>query len=282
VGPGDNVIIPSYVCTALLNAVRYVGATPRFADIDPDDLNISPDDVRRKVTKKTRAVIVPHMFGLPARVREIQRAGVPVIEDCAQAVGAKIGEQPVGTFGDIAIFSFYATKVMTTCGEGGMVVTRNRRWSEAIRQLRDYDEKNDLRTRYNYKMTDAAAAMGSAQLAKLGGFIRKRRAIAKRYDAAFAGKEFFIDRAGSGSNIYFRYLVRIRRGQAEFLRRAAAHAVGVKRPVFRPLHAYFGISDRQLPHTASAWRSIFSIPIYPSLPEKDVDTVISFLLNYPA
>ena len=117
VGPGDEVVVPSFVCSALLNAVTVTGASPVMAEIDPATLNLDPQDVERRLTLRTKAVVVPHMFGLPADLDRLLALGVPLVEDCAQAIGARYRGRPVGSHGKAAIFSFYATKVLAT-GEG--------------------------------------------------------------------------------------------------------------------------------------------------------------------
>jgi perosamine synthetase len=275
---GDEVIIPSYVCASLLNAVRYAGGTAVFADIDLDDLNISPADIKKKVTGKTKAVIVPHMFGLPAKMEEIVRIGIPVVEDCAQTIGVRTGGKMVGTLGKIAIFSFFSTKVMTSCGEGGMVITKSARLGHIVHGLRDYDEKDDAALRYNYKMTDVSAAMGLSQMRKLGRFIAQRRERAELYSTALQNTPLFLERDGEKNNMYFRYLVWVGKGHDRFLKSAARNKIGIKRPVYRPLHGYFNVPDKKFPNTSAAWRNVFSVPLYPSLPKKDIEKVISFLL----
>lgn len=280
IGKGDEVIIPSYVCAALLNAVNYVGATPRLADIGCDDFNISPIEVKKKINKKTKAVIVPHLFGLPARMNEFKNLGIYVIEDCAQSVGAKIDEKITGTFGDISIFSFYSTKVMTTSGEGGMVLTSSSKLNSAIEDLRDYDEKAFYRVRYNYKMTDVAAAMGLTQLKKLDRFIDARRGTAKYYNDRLNGRDIFIERENGGSNIYFRYLVKIDKDQNKFVKAARDSMVSVKRPVYFPLHRHLNLRDSDFPVSTKAWKTVFSVPIYPSILKKEVVQTADFLVNY--
>ncbi|MFA4932791.1 MAG: DegT/DnrJ/EryC1/StrS aminotransferase family protein, partial [Caldisericia bacterium] len=122
VGKGDEIILPSYVCTALLNAINYVGATPVLVDIEPDSFNLDAKRVKESLTEKTKAIIVPHLFGLPADMEELQSFGIPLIEDCAQALGATYKGKQAGSFGALSIFSFYATKVIAS-GEGGMVLS---------------------------------------------------------------------------------------------------------------------------------------------------------------
>lgn len=169
VGKGDEVVLPSYVCTALLNAVHYVCATPIIADIDPRTFNMDAQDARNKITKRTKAIILPHMFGLPADVDAFLSLGVPVIEDCALSIGSRFNGRMAGSFGVLSVFSFYATKMLAT-GEGGMVVSERGDLLDRIRDLRDYDETPEYAIRYNYKMTDMQAALGIRQLEKLPVF----------------------------------------------------------------------------------------------------------------
>ncbi|HLE42853.1 MAG TPA: aminotransferase class I/II-fold pyridoxal phosphate-dependent enzyme, partial [Methylomirabilota bacterium] len=174
VGPGDEVLVPSYACAALLHAVRAAGAVPRPVDVDPATFNLDPDAAKRASSARTRALIAVHAFGLPADLEPLRALGVPVVEDAAQALGARCGRRPVGGLGEVGVLSFYATKLMTT-GEGGMLVSGDARLLAAARDLREYDEKPDDRPRFNYKLTDLAAALGLAQLARLDGFLARRQ-----------------------------------------------------------------------------------------------------------
>lgn len=275
IGPGDEVIIPSFVCTALLNAVNYVGAIPVPADIDPETFNIDPGDVKKRITGRTRAVIVPHMFGLAADMDALLRLGVPIIEDCAQAVGGQHKNHPLGTMGRLAVFSFYATKVMAT-GEGGMVVSRDRDLISRIRDLRDYDNRPDYRVRYNYKMTDMQAAMGRSQLERLKGFILRRREIAAMYDNALNRLNLRLPVKTPGC-IFFRYVVGVHGDIDRWIEHSARQGITCARPVHRPLHGYLGLTGYE--HTHATWLSALSIPIYPSLTNEETGRVINALVN---
>ena len=275
---GDDVAMPTYVCPALLNAINYVGANPLLIDINPDSYNISMSDLKKKLTKKTRAVIVPHIFGLPADIKDILSIGIPVIEDCAQSVGASYKGKKVGSFGHCAIFSFYATKVMTT-GEGGMVLSNSDKILEKIRDLREYDHKPNYIVRYNYKMTDLQAAIGISQLKRLDSFIYRRREIAKLYNNRFSELGISIPKVYSESeHIYFRYVIRNRapenKGQKleDDLKIFEANGVKCMRPIFKPIHRYLGLKG--LPETDRAWNELISIPIYPSLTDGDVKKIV--------
>jgi dTDP-4-amino-4,6-dideoxygalactose transaminase len=274
VGPGSEVVVPSYVCSALLNAVHYVGATPVVVDVEPRSGNIDPADVAAHLTAKSRAVIVPHIFGQPADLKAIQALGLPVIEDCAQALGATIGGQPVGTFGDVAIFSFYATKVIAT-GEGGMVVTRSGRLAEEVRDRRDYDNREDYRLRFNYKLTDIQAAIGLSQIGRLPDFLRRRQAIAGSYDRAFSS--VLAVPVQDPQRIYFRYVIDTGGDAESWINQLMEAGIRAARPVYRPLHRYLKIAA--CPVSETLWRQTLSLPIYPALTEKEMRRVISAVLR---
>jgi len=276
VGTGDEVIMPSYVCTALLNAVRYTGAEPIISDVLSDTYNIDPEDARRKLTIKTKAIIVPHMFGLPADLGSLTSLDVPIIEDCAQAIGSTLGGQPAGAFGDVAVFSFYATKMIAT-GEGGMVVSRNKDLVKRIKALRDYDNREVYRIRFNYKMTDIQAALGLVQFSRLPAFIKKRREIAGKYDFAFHSKGIRIPAKCNG-HIYYRYIVDTGRDATELIDDINLSGIGCDRPVFRPLHRYWGTENCR--RTEIVWNRAVSIPIYPSLSNLEIDRIINAVTKY--
>ena len=275
IGSADEVIIPSYVCSALLNAVMYVGATPVLAEIDPLTYNMDPDDVQQRITPRTRAIIVPHLFGLAADLDKIQKLNVPVIEDCAQAVGATHHGRPLGTFGVAAIFSFYATKVMTT-GEGGMIIANSPQIIAQVRDLKTYDEKQTYRVRYNYKMTDFQAALGEIQLARLDDFIRLRRKIARQYLKHFASLELKLP-AANAEHIYYRFVIGMQADCTAFVCELAKNGVGCARPVFLPLHRQ--LKMKGYPVTEKTWETALSIPIYPSLHTKEVEQIIGVFMD---
>jgi len=275
IGPGDDVLIPSYVCTALLNAVYYVGARAVITDIDPATGNMDPSDAKRRLTSNTRAIIVPHMFGCPAQLDELLTLDVPVIEDCAQSLGATHELRPLGSFGHAAVFSFYATKVMTT-GEGGMVVTDAADLADRIRDLRDYDKRPAYRLRYNYKMTDMQAAMGLVQLEQLDDFIYRRRALAADYRTAFSGSQLQLPPKGRG-HMYYRFVMGIPGDPSAWIRHLSVRGIACARPVDPPLDVLLGRND--CPNAREAWRRHVSVPIYPSLTTMERDRIIEGILT---
>lgn len=201
VGPGDEVIVPAFTWIATANVVVYCGATPVFVDIDPATFNMDPRRVAVKVTKRTRAIIAVHLFGLCADVDAIAAAapGIPIIEDAACAAGAAYKGRPAGTLGLAAAFSFHPRKSITT-GEGGMVTTNDSALAERVNMLRNHGAGTSEEIRhagpkpylladfpilgFNYRMTDLQAAMGLVQLGKLDRFIDERERWAKYYQSA--------------------------------------------------------------------------------------------------
>ncbi len=270
VGPGDEVIIPSYVCCALLNAVNYTGATPVLADIRPDTCNLAAADVKKRLTPKTKAIIVPHLFGLAADLDSLLALEVPLIEDCAQALGSEYAQRPVGTFGVAAIYSFYATKVITT-GEGGMVVASSKEFAERIRDLKTYDQKDDYQIRFNYKMTDIQAALGLVQLERLDTLIGRRRAVARQYTSAFEALGLNLP-ADDPGHIFFRYVIGLNTDSLSWIQALAREGIGSDRPVHLPLHRQ--LKSTGCPVAEKAWKNSLSIPIYPSLTDEEITRVI--------
>jgi len=275
---GDYVAIPSFVCAALLNAVKYVGAHPLLVDIDPETYNIDVRDLKKRIKKSTKAIILPHQFGLPADIDEILSLGIPVIEDCAQAIGAVYKGKKAGSFGRLSCFSFYATKVLST-GEGGMVASDSKNLLKKIRDLRGYDNKKNYTVRYNYKMTDIQAAMGIAQLKKLNSFLLKRVNIAKRYSSEL--QEFCnvpSARYKDRKHIFFRFPIQIQGSVSKALNFFSERGVTCARPVFKPIHKYLQING--FPNTDTVWNNTISIPIYPSLTDKEICKILDVLKLY--
>ncbi|MBW2558003.1 MAG: DegT/DnrJ/EryC1/StrS family aminotransferase [Deltaproteobacteria bacterium] len=275
-GKGDEVIIPSYVCSALLNAVLYVNAVPVIADIDRNTFNIDVDDLKKRITKRTKVIIVPHMFGLPAEINEIMSLGIPVIEDCAQSIGARYQGRYTGSFGVCSIFSFYATKMLAT-GEGGMILSDDDRLAGVARGLRDYDEKDGYSVRYNYKMTDMQAALGISQLKKLPSFIERRREIAGLYDKSLRDISFPVPAVPEGrEHIYYRYVLSLD-DSSGFMKEMLKLGIGCRRPVFKPLHEYLGLSE--YPAAEEAMTRAVSIPLYPSLKDEEARKITGGMVD---
>ncbi|MBA5871968.1 MAG: aminotransferase DegT [Nitrospira sp. CR2.1] len=282
VGHGDNVILPSYVCSAPWLAVQRVGAQARIVDIDPTTYNLDPQKVRKARTPRTRAVIVPHLFGLPADLTSLQSLGIPLIEDCAQTLGAIEQGRAVGTVGLLTVCSFYATKLLCT-GEGGMVLSDDEALLERVRALREYDQAPSLNAAAsNCKMTDLQAAIGVAQLNQLGEFLEKRSSLAAVYREQLPEELFTLPTVPAGrTHVYYRFVVRLPKGLqsaddvAAYLSRVAHRGVHCRKPVFRPLHRYLELPD--FPGSDEVDAAAISLPIHPSLNEDAVRQVAQIL-----
>ena len=204
IGPGDEVIVPAFTWIATANAVLYCGATPVFADVYRDTYNLDPEDVAKRITAKTKAIIPVHLFGLCAdmdAIRAVLPAGLSIIEDAACAAGAAYKGRPAGTLGDCAAFSFHPRKSITT-GEGGMLTTNDPSLAETANMLRNHGASISEEQRhhgprpyllpefnllgFNYRMTDLQGAVGLVQLGKLDGFLAERRARAAWYTRELA------------------------------------------------------------------------------------------------
>lgn len=271
----DEVIIPSFVCSAVLNAVNYTGATPVLVDIDPFTFNISVKAAKRAITRKTRAIIVPHMFGCPAEIDKLSELGIPLIEDCAQSIGANFKGHRAGSFGLLSVFSFYATKVIAAA-EGGMVLSDSEDLISRIKDLREYDNRDDYALRYNFKMTDIQAALGLNQFSSLRKFIDRRREIAARYFQEFKNCNFSLPVQKEGrDHIYYRFVIKTKDNASEYLERFHQKKVMCRRPVYIPLHVYLNLSG--FPHTLEAWQKTISIPLYPSLREEEIEKIIAIV-----
>jgi len=274
VGPGDEIIMPSYVCSSPYFATLHARAVPKIVDIDLSNFNICADAVGPEISPKTKAIIVPHMFGNPAELDPLLELGVPVIEDCAQSLGAEYKSRRVGSFGELSVFSFYATKMITT-GEGGMILTNDEQKYARILELRDYDKKALTPVKYNYKMTDLQASLGISQLHKLPGFIERRRRIASIYSAALSEHRIGLPTATPDSRgVFYRYVVMV--DNMERIREET-HRDGIicERPVFKPLHSDFATVE--CPNSDTAHNHALSIPLYPGLSGEEIDYVVARL-----
>ncbi len=272
IGKGDEVILPSFVCTAPYLAILYTGAKPCLVDIEEGSYNLSFKETEKRINQRTKAIIAPHMFGNPVKIRQFLSLGVPIVEDCAQSLGASLAGKKTGSFGTISIFSFYATKLMTT-GEGGMIVSNSSQLLKKMKDWRDYDHKKNLNfLRFNYKMTDFQAALGISQLKKLPVFLKRRKEIAERFNQTFKNNIFLKLPSSRSGRIYYRYVLRVQGNLERFIKSLRVKGISAERPVFKPLHQYLALEG--FPETDKAYREVLSIPIYPSLKEKEIEKII--------
>jgi dTDP-4-amino-4,6-dideoxygalactose transaminase len=283
VGPGDEVIVPSFTFAATANSVVLAGATPVFADID-DFFCLDPDAVEAAITPRTRAIMPVHLYGHPAamdRLSAIASArGLLLIEDAAQAHAAALAGTPVGGFGIAAAFSFYPTKNMTS-GEGGMVVTADDEVARQVRLLRNQGMEvryhNEI-VGFNTRMTDIHAAIGRVQLTKLAGWTAQRQVNAAVLDAGLHGVK--IPKVAPGAtHVYHQYTIRVPGHDREtFVEQLSGRGVGTG--VFYPVpnHELPSLAPYavgvDLPRTSLAAAECLSLPVHPSLSAQDLERII--------
>lgn len=284
IGPGDEVIVPDLTYISSANAVAYCGARPIFADVDSLTWTIDPEDAARKVTARTRAIMPVHLYGHPADMDPIvalaRTKNLRIIEDAAEAHGAEYKGRRVGTLGDIAVFSFYGNKIMTT-GEGGMVVTDNRDLAQRVRLLKGQGMDPDRRywfpvIGYNYRMTNLQAAIGLAQLERIEWLIERRREVAGQYGEALRHLPLVPPvEAPWAKNVYWLYSVCVTENQNRDLLMNQLLDAGIEtRPFFYPLHQmppYFDPDgERTLPVTTRLAASGISLPSSATLSREDI------------
>ncbi|NQD88986.1 DegT/DnrJ/EryC1/StrS family aminotransferase [Paenarthrobacter sp. CM16] len=282
IGAGDEVIVPSFTFAATANSVALTGATPVFADVDPDHYTLDPASVEAKITDRTAAIMPVHLYGHPFNVDAIgalaSKHGVKVFEDAAQAHGAAVNGRKVGTFGDFAMFSLYPTKNMTS-GEGGMVSTGLADVERRLRLLRNQGMERQYENElvgFNCRMTNIHAAIGRVQLTKVNGWTKTRQENAAFFDANIEG--VVTPKVAEGyEHVYHQYTIRIaedRDGFAKALREEYNVGCGVYYPIPNHRLAPFQTSD-DLPVTEEAAASVLSLPVHPSLSQDDLDRIVA-------
>ncbi|QYG10550.1 DegT/DnrJ/EryC1/StrS aminotransferase family protein [Microbacterium sp. PAMC22086] len=285
VGPGDEVIVPSFTFAATANAVALTGATPVFADIEPETFTLDPAAVDAAVTERTRGILPVHLYGHPARMTELgeiaAKRGLALYEDAAQAHGAALNGRPVGTFGTMTMFSLYPTKNMTS-GEGGMVVTADEETARRVRLLRNQGMERQYENEligFNARMTDIHAAIGRVQLTKVDAWTETRRSNAAFLDANLSGVT--VPPVAEGArHVYHQYTIRVeddRDGFVKALKEEYAIGSGVYYPI--PNHRLPSLAQYapglDLPATERAAREAVSLPIHPSLSAADLDRIVA-------
>ncbi|GAA4706404.1 DegT/DnrJ/EryC1/StrS family aminotransferase [Nocardioides conyzicola] len=282
IGAGDEVIVPSFTFAATANSVALTGATPVFADIDPETFCLDPASVRASVTERTAGIMPVHLYGHPAdmagHLAVAEEHGLRVFEDAAQAHGARIDGRPVGTFGTFAMFSLYPTKNMTS-GEGGMVSVDGPDTERLMRLYRNQGMERQYENEvvgFNNRMTDIHAAIGRVQLTKVGGWTAQRRANAAYLDAHLEGVTTPPVAPGV-EHVYHQYTIRVpedRTGFATALREEYAVGSGMFYPIPNHRLAPFR-AEVELPETERAAAECLSLPVHPSLGRDDLDRIVS-------
>jgi len=308
-GPKDEIIVPSLTFIATANAPLFVGAKPVFAEVEEKTFGLDPKKIEEKITKNTKAIMPIHFGGLPCQIKDIQKIAkkhkLTLIEDAAQAMGAKIKNQKVGTFGDSAIFSFCANKIITT-GEGGAVVTKNKELYERLKLVRSHgrlETTNYFTTTeymdyiilgYNFRLSNILATLGISQLKKINKIIKMRQKNAvyitkslmtiKEISCQASLKDCF--------NVYQLYTLRVKRGKKtrDSLKNHLNKAGIMAKVYFDPVHLtsfykkLFGYKKGSLPITERISDEVLTLPVYPGLSKKEMDYMIRetkvFFNNY--
>lgn len=285
VGPGMEVIVPSFTFAATCNSVALTGAKPVFADIDADDFCLSPEAVEAAITDKTVGIMPVHLYGHPAKMDKIMaiadKHGIKVFEDAAQAHGASLNGTPVGAFGDWGMFSLYPTKNMTS-GEGGMVSVKD---EEIERNMRLYRNQGMLQQYHNEvvglnnRMTDIHAAIGRVQLTKVDAWTKTRQENAAFLSANLEGVTP-PPVADGAVHVYHQYTIRVpqdRDGLAKALKDEYQIGSGMFYPVpnhqLKPFAG--GTDDADLPETMKAAAECLSLPVHPSVTQADLERIVS-------
>lgn len=284
VGPGDEVLVPSFTFAATANSVAITGATPVFVDIEPEFFCMDPVAALAAVTERTKAVMPVHLYGHPAAMgafEELAQAkGLMVFEDAAQAHGASLDGQRVGTFGLASAFSLYPTKNMTS-GEGGMITTGSDEIARRARILRNQGMERQYANELvglNNRMTDIHAAIGRVQLGKVAGWTKQRQA-----NAAFLSENLegvVVPKVAEGAtHVYHQYTIRVPEGRDEFvqaLRDDYQVGSGVYYPI--PNHRLVSLEKYapglELPETEAAASQVVSLPVHPSLSQNDLERIV--------
>ena len=295
IGQGDEVLVPSFTFVASVNVILYEGATPVFVDIEPDTYNLDPEDLERKITPRTKAIMVVDVFGHPAEWDEIlriaERHNLKVIDDSCEALGAEYKGKKLGQFGDAAAFAFYPNKQMTT-GEGGIVVTDNDEVARLCRSLRNQGRGEmgawleHERLGYNYRMDEMSAALGVAQLRRIETLLAKRERVAKMYTERLSRLDLVrppVVRPYVRMS-WFVYVVTLAEGlHRDPVMQTLAQKGIPTRGYFSPVHLQpyiremLGTKEGMLPVTESVARRTIAFPFHGSLSSAEIDAVVEAL-----
>lgn len=294
-GSGDEVLVPSFTFAASVNAILYEGATPVFVDIEPETYNLDPEDLERKITSRTKAIMAVDIFGHPAEWDEILRIAdkydLRVIDDSCEALGAEYKGRKIGQFGDAAAFAFYPNKQMTT-GEGGIVVTNDEKIARLARSMRNQGRGEmgawleHERLGYNYRMDEMSAALGASQLRRIETFLEKRERVARMYNE-WLGKFSWVQLPVVKPYVrmsWFVYVVALSEGLERDPVMREMESLGVPtRGYFAPVHLQpyirniLGTRQGMLPKTESIARRTIALPFHNHLSEGQVEQVVDAL-----
>jgi dTDP-4-amino-4,6-dideoxygalactose transaminase len=289
IGPGDEVIVPSFTFFATAESVSLVGATPVFAEIEPLTFCLEPDAVRKALSLRTRAIVPVHLFGHPAEMDsllELARArGIAVLEDAAQAFGATYRGRKIGGLGQLAAFSFFPSKNLGAFGEAGLITTNDERLAESLRSLRTHGSRQryvHTEIGYNARLDELQAAMLRVKLPHVASWNDERRRVAQAYDAALAGAAgVTTPRTAPGcTHVFHQYTLRVPAAKRASIQ-AALDTAGVATQVYYPIPNHrlsvYASHNAELPVTDAAAAEVLSLPIYPELSDADATEIARLL-----
>ena len=292
IGKGNEVITTSFTFVATANSILFTGAKPVFVDINPNSFNLNPSLIEDKITKKTKAIMPVHLYGQAADIKTIidicEDHNLILIEDAAQAHGAKFDGKKVGSFGT-GCFSFYPTKNMTT-SEGGMITTNNKSVYEKARKFRNHGQEKRYyydTLGFNFRMTDICAAIGICQLNKLDGFNKIRQKNAEFYSKKLSKLEYLEcpKTASNNEHVFHQYTLRIKDGRRDEVIQGLEKAgigYGIYYPMplhKQPLYIELGYKDK-LKETEKASEEVISIPVHPLLTKEEIGHIVSFFEGF--
>jgi perosamine synthetase len=262
--------IPVYACSSLHHAIALAGAEEKLFDVSADSPNLNIDIVNKE---NIDIVIVPHIFGLPVNISKL-RKNILVIEDCAQSLGAFVNNVPTGLIGNISIFSFYATKIITSGGQGGMVVSKDKELIDSIRDYREFDCRDDKRNRFNFQLTDLQAAIGRVQLKKLNSFLKKREDLFNLYK--FSGLTLLdIPSTELGIMKPIRYRAVLKTSNPCSLK-DKLNNYNIKSII--PINTWELLGNEDyFPNAGKLTKTTLSLPLYPDLQEEDVKKISALI-----
>ncbi len=298
VKPGDKIVVPSHTAFPTVSPILHVGAIPVFVDVDPETYTANPDCIRKAVSEVEgiRGIIAVHLYGHPANLDPIlelaEEKGLFLLEDACQAHGAKYKGRPVGSIGHVACFSFYPSKNLTVCGDGGMVVTNDEEVAEKVRMLRDHGRREKYVHEilgYNMRFNEIQAAIGLAQLKKLNGYTERRRKIARLYAKLLDELPLKTPTEAEWAfHVYHLFVVRVRSDLRDRLREWLSQKgveTGIHYPV--PCHmqpACNKYTIKTVPHsltiTESLVREIISLPIFPELRDEETEYITNCIAEF--
>lgn len=269
--PGE-VVTTALGCNALIHAILAVGARPVLVDTLPDG-NPDAEKAAERVTSETLAVLAPHLYGNPVDLSPLLSLDAPIFEDCAQCFGTEGPNGRVGARGALMMTSFYATKLICT-GQGGLVATDDSELIKEIRDLCEYDHREDAKARWNMNLSDWCAQLALPQLQSHAENLQQRRQIAGRYTEAFADlREKLEVPEPCPGHVWYRYVLLTPEASEPWIEDLVSQGIETKRPVYAPLQRTFGLSGR-FPVAEDHWRRSLSLPIYPTLTEGEQEQVI--------